>query len=55
MVQPAPGARVVPQLLLKTKEEASVPVTAMLLIVRGSTPVLVKVALCGVLATPTST
>ena len=53
IVQLAPTARLAPQLLANTNEEASVPVTAMLVIVRAAVPVLVMVTDCDELAVPT--
>ena len=53
IVQLAPAARLVPQLLAKTKELASVPVTAMLVIVNVPLPVLVMVTDCEPLDMPT--
>jgi len=51
--QLAPTARLVPQLLAKTNEDALVPVTAMLVIVNAAAPVLVIVTDCDVLEVPT--
>jgi hypothetical protein len=53
MVQLAPDATEVPQLFPNTKEEAFVPVTAMLVIVRVTPPVLVNVTDCEELDVPT--
>ncbi|MDR3564229.1 MAG: hypothetical protein P4N59_22720 [Negativicutes bacterium] len=55
MVQLAPEARLVPQLFANTKEEAFVPVTAMLVMVNAAVPVLLIVTDCEVLAVPTAT
>lgn len=55
MVQLAAIARLVPQVLAKTKEEASVPVTAMLEIDSAAVPVLVMVTDCDALDEPTVT
>jgi len=55
MVQFAPTARLVPQELAKTNEEAFVPVTAMLPIDRAAVPVLVIVTDCELPDRPTST
>jgi len=52
MVQFAPAATLVPQLFANTKEEASVPVTAMLAMARGAVPVLVSVTDCDALVDP---
>jgi len=43
MEQLAPAARLVPQVLAKTKEDALAPVTAMLVMVNAAVPVLVMV------------
>ena len=53
MVQFAPPATLVPQLFANTNDEASVPVTAMLVMVRGAVPVLVRVTDCDALVDPT--
>ena len=53
IVQLAPTGRLVPQVLAKTKEEALAPVTAMLVIVKGVLPVLVRVTDCEGLEAPT--
>lgn len=53
MVQLAPTARLDPQVLAKTKDEASAPVTAMLAMVRVAEPVLVMVTDCELLEVPT--
>jgi len=53
MVQLAPSARLVPQLLAKINEDALVPVTAMLVIDRTEVPVLVIVTICEALEVPT--
>jgi len=55
MVQLAAIARLVPQVLAKTKEDASAPVRAMLEINRAAVPVLVMVTDCDALAEPTFT
>lgn len=49
MVQFAPTARLVPQLLANTNSDALVPVTAMLVIVNAAVPLLVIVTVCEVL------
>jgi len=49
MVQLAPTATLVPQLLANTNEDAFVPVTAMLLTVNVAVPVLVRVTDCDAL------
>ena len=54
-MQFAPAARLVPQLLANTKEEALLPVTAMLVIVSAAVPVLVTVTDWEALACPTTT
>jgi hypothetical protein len=54
IVQFAPAARLAPQLLPKTNEEASVPVTAMLVIDRLAAPVFVMVTDCDALEVPTT-
>jgi hypothetical protein len=53
MVQFAPAARLVPQLLENANADAFVPVTVMLLMSRAALPVLVKVTLCEGLVDPT--
>ena len=53
MVQRAPAARLVPHALAKTNEEASAPVTVMLVIVKAAVPVLVMVIDCEALEVPT--
>lgn len=53
MVQLAPTVRLAPQVLAKTNEEASVPVSAMLVIVKVAVPVLVMVTDCDALVEPT--
>jgi len=55
IVQLAPTARVVPQVLVDLNEDAFAAVTAMLLIAKGLVPVLVRVTDCEVLAAPTAT
>jgi hypothetical protein len=55
MVQFAPAATLVPQLFANTNEEASAPVTAMLVMVKGPVPVLVSVTDCDALVAPGST
>jgi hypothetical protein len=50
----APAARLVPQLLENTNEDASVPVTTMLVIDSAEVPVLVNVTLCEALVVLTS-
>src|SRR5580698_10652428 len=55
MVQFAPPTTLVPQLFANTNEEASVPVTAMLVMVRGAVPVLVSVTDCDALVAPAFT
>ena len=50
----APAARLVPQLFANTNEEASVPVTAMLVMPSVALPVLVKVTYSDALVVPTS-
>ena len=55
MVQFAPPATLVPQLFENTNEEASAPVTAMLVMARGPVPVLVSVTDCDALVAPGST
>jgi hypothetical protein len=54
MVQFAPAARLDPQLFANTKEDASVPVTAMLVMASTELPVFVKVTLCERLVVLTS-
>jgi hypothetical protein len=54
MVQLAPAATLVPQLLANRNEEASVPVNAMLVMVKGAVPVLVSVTDCDALVDSTS-
>jgi hypothetical protein len=53
MEQFAPAARLVPQLFPKTKEDAFVPVTVMLLKVSVALPVFVNVTDCEALDEPT--
>ena len=53
MLQFAPTARLVPQLLANTNEEALAPVTAMLVIETVAVPVLVIVTYCDSLDMPT--
>lgn len=53
MVQFAPTSRVEPQVSAKTKEDASAPVTAMLVIDKDALPVLVKVTYFDTLVVPT--
>ena len=55
MVQFAPAARLVPQLFANANEEAFVPVTAMLEMVKTPVPVLVKVTVCEALLEPSFT
>jgi hypothetical protein len=55
MVQLSPTARLAPQVLAKTNEDAFVPVTAMLVIVNAAVPVLVMVTDCEALDVPTFT
>ena len=55
MVQFAPTARLVPQVLAKTKEEALAPVTAILPIVNEAVPAFVMVTDCEPLEEPTLT
>jgi len=55
MEQLAPAARLVPQLLANTNEEALAPVSAMLVIDRAALPVLVMVTDCELLVEPTAT
>ena len=52
-MQLAPAARLAPQLFAKTKEEASVPVTAMLAMDSGAPPGLDIVTDCDALVVPT--
>ena len=54
MLQFAPAARLVPQLLANTNEEAFVPVRAMLVMDKVALPVLVKVTACDAVAVPTA-
>ena len=54
MVQFAPTARLEPQVVANTNEEASVPVTAMPVITSGLAPVLVSVTVCDGLVVPTA-
>ena len=53
MVQLAPAARLEPQVLANTNDEAFVPVTAMLMIGNGDPPVLDRVTDCDALVVPT--
>jgi len=53
IVQFAPTASVVPQLLANTNCDASVPVTAMLVMDKAAVPVLVMVTVCELLMEPT--
>jgi hypothetical protein len=55
MVQFAPTARLVPQVLANTNWDAPVPVTAMLVMVSAAVPVLVMVTVCEPLDCPTVT
>jgi hypothetical protein len=55
MEQFAPAATLVPQLFANPNEEASAPVTAMLVIARGAVPVLVSVTDCDALVAPNLT
>ena len=55
MVQFAPAAKLVPQLLANPNELAFAPVTAMLVIDKVALPVLVKVTLSDALVVPTVT
>jgi hypothetical protein len=55
IVQLAATARLVPQLLAKTNEEAFAPVTAMLLMVNAALPVFVRITACDALEEPTFT
>jgi len=55
MLQFAPAARLVPQEFPNTNEEASVPVTLMLVMDRAWPPVLVMVMYCDAVADPTAT
>jgi len=52
MVQFAPAATLVPQLFANPNEEASLPVTAMLVMAKGPVPVLVSVTDCDALVSP---
>jgi len=52
MVQLAPAATLVPQLLAKTNEDASAPVNAMLLMDKAEVPLLVSVTVCELLVEP---
>jgi len=52
MVQFAPDATLVPQLLANTNEEAPAPVTVMLVMARGPVPVFVSVTDCDALVAP---
>jgi hypothetical protein len=54
MVQFAPIARLDPQLFANSNEEASAPVTAILVMASIELPVLVRVTLCEALVVPTS-
>ena len=54
MVQLAPDAKLVPQLFENTNDEASAPVTLMLLIVKVGLPVFFSVTLWEALVLPTS-
>ena len=54
IMQLAPTARLVPQLLANTNEEASVPVNAMLAIDTAAVPVFVIVTDCDPLDDPTA-
>ena len=53
IVQLAPAARLAPQLFANTNEDASAPVTAMLVIGTAAVPVLVSVTNCDPLVSPT--
>ena len=53
IVQVAPAAKLVPQLLAKTNEDTSVPVTVMLVIDKATLPMLVMVTESDVLEVPT--
>ena len=55
MLQFAPAARLVPQLLAKTNEEAFAPVILMLVMDSVVSPLLVIVTLCDALVDPTLT
>ena len=55
MLQLAPTARLVPQLLAKTNEDALAPVTAMLVMVSAAVPLLVTVTDWEALIAPTFT
>lgn len=52
-MQLAPTIKLAPQLFANTNEEASVPVTAMLVIVKTAVPVFIIVTDCDPLAVPT--
>jgi len=54
MEQLDPAAKLEPQLFAKTKEDASAPVTWILVIVIAMPPVLVKVTDCDPLLVPTA-
>jgi hypothetical protein len=54
MLQFAPAARLVPQSFAKSNEDASAPVTLMLVMDRASLPVLARVTACDTLAVPTA-
>ena len=54
MLQFAPAAKLVPQLLANTNEDAFVPVRAMLVMDKVALPVLVKVTACDAVAVPTA-
>jgi len=54
MVQLAPAATLVPQLLPKVNEDALGPVNVMLLMASGAALVLVSVTLCDALVVPTT-
>ena len=53
MVQVAPTATLVPQVVANTNDEALVPVTTMLLMDRAALPTLVRVTVFDALAVPT--
>jgi hypothetical protein len=53
MVQLPPAVTLVPQLFANPNDDASAPVTAMLVMVRGAVPVLVSVTDCDALVDPT--
>jgi hypothetical protein len=55
ILQFAPTARLAPQVLAKTNEEASVPVTAVPVMDSAAVPVLVMTTVCDALAEPTFT